>query len=137
MWMLNLLFSMKGRIGRRDWWIGTLTLFAATMAYYYVTTRLLGLTEAAANAGTLIFVYPSLALMLKRFADLEWAPWFAYALTAIGVAVHLFPMPDPADKPATVLIVGMIALVTILTEIVICGILKGKQQDVALRAQPA
>ena len=138
MWMLNLLFNMNGRIGRRDWWIGTLTSFVLAMAFYYVAMRMLGLTETVANIMALVFVYPGLALMLKRFADLHWPRWPAYAISALSAAVQVIPMPEPSDKPAIFTVWMVVVLAIAVTQIVVCGFFKGKlPQDTELRAQHA
>jgi uncharacterized membrane protein YhaH (DUF805 family) len=129
MWMLELLFKMEGRIGRRDWWIGSVASFVVAMAFYFVAMRIMGQSERVAGVMGLVFIYPSLALMLKRFADLDWPRWPAYAFAAVVAVLQVLPTPDPAANAAAFGVFTVIVLAGTVAEIVTCGCLRGKAPE--------
>lgn len=70
--VVYLLLSLRGRINRARFWIGTLILAAISAAATYLILAIVGVSEQAvllSMAVALLLAYPSYALMAKRFQD--------------------------------------------------------------------
>jgi uncharacterized membrane protein YhaH (DUF805 family) len=111
---LKFLFtSFDGRIGRQQWWIGTIILFVIALVLYFVLLPVLGLSMMSGfdPAGgpdalmsmmrkaaigqvilTAIFAYPATALMKKRLNDRDRPGWFVavfWAPTVVNLILGL------------------------------------------------
>ena len=67
-----LLFSLDGRIGRAQFWLGTAILLGTSLAATYVILAIAGVSEAAvafSAAVAFALAYPSYAVCAKRFQD--------------------------------------------------------------------
>ncbi|MEZ5874446.1 MAG: DUF805 domain-containing protein [Hyphomicrobiales bacterium] len=67
-----LLFSLDGRIGRAQFWLGTAILLGISLAATYGILSIIGLSEAAvafSAAVAFALAYPSYAVCAKRFQD--------------------------------------------------------------------
>jgi hypothetical protein len=65
----SLLFSLKGRIGRSRFWIGTLVLASVSFAATYLILAAVGISDRAVLLSMLVafaLAYPSYAVMAKR-----------------------------------------------------------------------
>ena len=86
MYMIRLLFSLSGSIKRGEWWIGTLSLLAAMVAYSVLVDQGLLMGDRTRPMLTAVFdltlVYPTAALIVKRCADLDWPMGVGYLLIA-------------------------------------------------------
>jgi uncharacterized membrane protein YhaH (DUF805 family) len=83
----KLFFSFSGRIGRREYWLGTITMFIVLL----VIDWLLGIPQSEpmptdshlATAGYVIgtlSLYPTAAIVVKRLHDLSKAAWIFVAV---------------------------------------------------------
>jgi uncharacterized membrane protein YhaH (DUF805 family) len=96
MTLLQKFFSFKGRLRRRDYWLCSLAIGVATMVI--VMPLILGafgrrfdVRDPWFAALTLIFIWPSIAILVKRIHDRDktgwmaanyWAPW----LVSLGLS---------------------------------------------------
>ncbi len=70
--LTELLFSLDGRIGRAQFWLGTAILLGISLAATYGILAIIGLSEAAiafSAAVAFALAYPSYAVCAKRFQD--------------------------------------------------------------------
>ena len=81
--MKELLFSFKGRIGRKTWWLATLGIIGALIAVQVLMVALAAMSETAGLIGAilalvvcLVLVVPMLTLNVKRWHDLDKSGWF-------------------------------------------------------------
>lgn len=105
--------SMEGRIGRQQWWLGTIAIFVVVLILYLVVLPILGLSmmpgfDPAAGPDaimgimrrvaisqlvmTAILAFPATALMKKRLNDRDRPSWFVYlfwAPTVISILLGL------------------------------------------------
>lgn len=108
-----LLTSFEGRIGRQQWWLGTIVLIVISLILFFVVMPLFGVSmmsgfEPAGGADAMaammrkmaiaqlvmlaIFAFPTTALMKKRLNDRDRPSWMVYlfwAPTVIGVILNL------------------------------------------------
>ena len=98
-YLSRLFFSFDGRIRRADYWIAFVTLGAVSILGSLIIQPdyfTAAVTRPVAQAVlTLVLAVPQLAVCIKRFRDLEWPAWVAYALigasTAATIAFELEP----------------------------------------------
>jgi uncharacterized membrane protein YhaH (DUF805 family) len=117
MTLLQKFFSFKGRLRRRDYWLCSLALGAATVAVV-VPLMIYGLKISATDprfaAAGLIFVWPSAAILAKRIQDRDKTGWMAanYWVPSL-VSTGLSFIPDAGFAGFKVFLdigVGMVAL---------------------------
>ncbi len=135
--ILEILFSFHGRINRITWLVFFLALAAAEFAVSALLDEMLG--EAAPVAGIgeleayfsdraglvagLVFLWPSLAIDVKRWHDMGKSGWLTLVAYGPALAVYLVeelkragafppaPLPDPLlSTMGLVLLVYMILL---------------------------
>jgi uncharacterized membrane protein YhaH (DUF805 family) len=77
--LLRKFFSFKGRLRRRDYWLCTLALAVATMAVVLPLVFGLGLQigDPRVAALSLIGIWPSVAILVKRIHDRDKTGWMA------------------------------------------------------------
>ena len=138
-YLLRLFFSFDGRIRRSDYWIAFVILQAVsicgilTIEPNYFTgdvTRPLALAVL-----TLALVVPEFAVCVKRFRDLEWPAWVAYALVGASAAATIaFDSGLTVDGSPGNLALSVAVIALLLAEAIPCGFLKGTSPsiDVAL-----
>ena len=101
--LMYLFTSFEGRIGRQQWWLGTIVMIVAILILSFVILPLLGLSMMsgfdpshgpAALSGmfrraaiaqlvlTAVIAYPTTALMKKRLNDRDRPAWFVYLFWA-------------------------------------------------------
>jgi uncharacterized membrane protein YhaH (DUF805 family) len=116
----DLLFSAKGRIGRKDFWIVSLLLGLAS-----IPVRLLGVFG---DLLVLIFLFPHVCLFAKRCHDLGKSGWLAAWLYVppglFGLAVGLFGNPD-GEPPLAVAAVGAVVVIGAVVFYFRIGLAKG------------
>jgi uncharacterized membrane protein YhaH (DUF805 family) len=76
--------SFDGRIGRQTFWIGVVTLMIASAVLHLVLAALFGWHHAMGGpingAVSLILLYPSLAVDVKRLHDRDKSGWWILLL---------------------------------------------------------
>lgn len=106
MWISWMLFSLRGRMRRRDWWVGSILTGLAQLvggAIIYAKSYPGMPAEAfssaaeppAATALGLLMLWPALALAVKRSHDRDSSGWAAAAIivgvTAASYAAGVLP----------------------------------------------
>jgi uncharacterized membrane protein YhaH (DUF805 family) len=85
--LIYLLTSRDGRINRAKYWIGAVVLTLASMLGTGLAVAAFGVSDTSVRLTVLIaflLVYPTYALMAKRFQDRDKPGWTAlYALVPI------------------------------------------------------
>lgn len=144
---MSLLFGMKGQIGRGRFWIGFLILFVAGVLMSLVVTGLvlvLGQLGQWIGFGLLLFfLYPAVALSMKRLRDrgrshinLWLIAYFGpgtlanFAQTAgIGFAreeIGGLTVSSPTALGGALIVLGFLTFVVALVDL---GFLKGREAD--------
>ena len=137
-----LFFSLDGRINRAKYWVGSLLIGAAGIGTMQLIVWSVGLSDATvklAIAAALALMYPTYAVMAKRFQDRN-KPG---ALALIGIVplvlsnlLYTFDVFD-AETPTMVSQLFDLALVGISIWLLIdLGILKGTQGPNRYGADP-
>jgi len=143
---LRQLFTiLDGRIGRKSYWTGLVILVVITLiamvAIYPITMNVGGprLAMLLLLIVQLVLLYPSLAIMSKRFHDrnrpgsLAWimiVPWLLSALLgALGIT-------DPADPFWLDYLLQAVLLIVSIWFLIELGILKGTDGDNAYGPDP-
>ncbi len=128
-----LMLSLDGRIGRAQFWVGTLILMALRFSTPYLIMALAGLTRAAVMftvAVAFALAYPTYAVYAKRFQDRGKPGVLALALIVPHYAVNLlytFRVFDPLDPPPVARALDAIVVIIALWFVIELGILKGTQ----------
>lgn len=146
---MDLLLSMDGRIGRKPFWIGMIVLLLISVALGLLLGPLLqGAGRFLGFLIGLVFLYPAIALMLKRLRDRERAnPLLWVALYILpGQIVSLFQAFGIGFSPVTLgdsvtmapTLLGMIAsfaaIIAFLCALIDLGFLAGKSTPRTVRA---
>ncbi len=120
-----MLFSLRGRIPRRDWWIGQIGLallttigFAVIYARSYPGLGLEALGEQreppAAVALDLLMLWPTIALAVKREHDRDGSGWLSLGLVLGSALLGYLPdiapgLPAWTETASTAAIFGALA----------------------------
>lgn len=150
----DLLFGFKGRIRRRDWWIWSIALGVAYYALSDATALVLGLDDYVMSRGgrlavfgdpavplahslvlNALFLWPALALAVKRAHDGARAAWPFVICIVVTSALNYWPVDsyaaagrglDAGDlATGAPMIVGAVNLLAGLYQLVVLGILDG------------
>lgn len=79
------LFSFKGRLRRSDYWLGGLIVFAGMITFAMVMAEVFGVdiadttdvrTSAIQAGAVLLFMWPNLAVSVKRLHDRNQSGWW-------------------------------------------------------------
>ena len=130
-YLAHLLFGFDGKIRRSDYWIGLLiigaTSFVAMLLFEPGFLNGEIRRPLAAAALIVLFAVPELAIVVKRFNDLEWPQWLAYALVVPCAAVTIL-LNTGMTKDGTVAdtALSVLVLVLALAELIPCGFFKGR-----------
>src|SRR5688500_4325643 len=96
--LVRLFFDFRGRIGRKDWWIGEIVLFSISALVLAVRILVQGFDLRNPPPHTivdtvlgLVFIVPMLALTVKRLNDRDQPFW----LSIVFGAVMLGPIVAP------------------------------------------
>ena len=114
-----ILTSFEGRISRQPFWIAVLVLWVASIAASIVTIILFGPQSTATYAIQaiigLVFLWPSLAVAVKRYHDRDKSGWWTLIvfIPLIGIIWYIIELgflrgtpgpnrfgPDPLGTPA-------------------------------------
>lgn len=121
-----LLTSFEGRINRKPYWLATLALIVAVIVLNIIIFAIVGVMGLVVGyiIIAILTIYPSLALMTKRFHDRGKSGWWSlvfYAPTLINSAISYV---DPGGT--LTMISSIIMLIVTIWLIVELGFLKGK-----------
>jgi uncharacterized membrane protein YhaH (DUF805 family) len=73
-----LLFSFKGRISRRSWWLWGAAVTIGMAMYLTVVLRVAGVTKEHTDLlVNLLLLWPALAISVKRWHDRDKPAWWA------------------------------------------------------------
>ena len=93
MTILRKFFSFNGRLRRRDYWLCNLALGGVTMAVilFLVLGLKLEVTDPRLTVLSLVFMWPSIAILAKRIHDRDKTGWMAAnywapALVSMGLS---------------------------------------------------
>ncbi|MDX2265177.1 MAG: DUF805 domain-containing protein [Hyphomicrobiales bacterium] len=125
-WIARTYFSFDGRIGRGHWWAAWVLLLAVEVAFNAVISPLMGddipfpdgswssiVDMAADKSGALtalIFLYPNLAMNVKRLHDRNLSGW--YTLVFIIPFVAATAISAVADRAAPTPFEGWVTLIS-------------------------
>lgn len=110
---IETLFSFKGRMRRQDWWVWSLSLIVTKIAVAFsincaidpggllaasrMTSYVIGaesyLPKAVRAGLDILFLWPVLALGMKRLHDLGRSGWPVLAVNAFGLLFPRIPAP--------------------------------------------
>ena len=95
----SLFTSFNGRIGRKEFWIGFLTILILSFPgeVYFDPTILSWeaspptMPSLPETVWSMFWLFPATALAVKRFNDRDWPWWLGYALSAAWLASFVSP----------------------------------------------
>ena len=126
-----LLLSLRGRISRSRFWIGTLILAAVSFAATYLVLAAVGISNRAVLLSMLVafaLAYPSYAVMAKRFQDRGKPGWTALIAIVPVYAINLlqtFHVIDPYAPTPLYHVLNLAAIGIGLWILLELGFLKG------------
>jgi uncharacterized membrane protein YhaH (DUF805 family) len=101
--------NFDGRLNRKPYWLANIALILAGIALQTIVIRTLGF--AAALIFSLIWLYPTFALNVKRAHDRNRPTWLMaifFTLLVIMILMQVFGLDQAGDEPTTAfLIVGI------------------------------
>jgi uncharacterized membrane protein YhaH (DUF805 family) len=95
--LLSLLTSFRGRIGRKQWWIGFIIVFFGSLFGTLLLNPEMFTAEELPPPSwpdtfwQLAWLVPATAITVKRFNDRDWPWWLGYAFAALAVVLHVAP----------------------------------------------
>lgn len=132
-YLVDLLFSFRGRIGRKAWWLGFVIVGVANIAGGLLlnpeqfTAEELPPPDWADTFWLIAWLLPGTAITVKRFNDRDWPAWLGYLFAPIGLLVYLAPHfpPAPADQMVIRAVVACVFGAYMLFALVDNGFLPG------------
>lgn len=129
----DLFMRFEGRIGRKSYWLGILAMIAASILVTLILAFLVGAQGQASLIliflGQLVLLYPSTAIMVKRFHDRDRSGWFvAILLVPIvlqGIANIVGVTGDPLNQGALDYLFALWIIIVSLWFLVELGFLRG------------
>jgi uncharacterized membrane protein YhaH (DUF805 family) len=90
------LFSLQGRLRRRDYWLFSFALVLAALAVLIPSVMALGLdvSDPRVSLVSLVVVWPSLAMLVKRIHDRNKSGWLAaiyWVPSVAAIILEAFP----------------------------------------------
>ncbi len=132
----NLFFNPRGRIGRKQWWIGYLMLLAVGLAYtaleMFINTDLDPNDKGAARlasyrylAYSLLVLWPWLALYAKRLHDLGRTSWWGALLLVPSYFYIFFELAGITDGTRVISLLSVVLLLLIYLPVPVEGLWLG------------
>jgi uncharacterized membrane protein YhaH (DUF805 family) len=103
--LLRLLASFRGRISRRQWWIGFVIVCIGNVLGGLLLNPDFFLADTLPPPSwpdtlwQIAMLYPATAITVKRFNDRDWPAWLGYAFAPIGAVLYLAPHFGQAIGP--------------------------------------
>jgi uncharacterized membrane protein YhaH (DUF805 family) len=103
--LLRLLTSFRGRISRRQWWIGFVIVCVGNVVGGLLLNPDFFLADELPPPSwpdtlwQIAMLYPATAITVKRFNDRDWPAWLGYAFAPIGAVLYLAPHLGQAIGP--------------------------------------
>jgi uncharacterized membrane protein YhaH (DUF805 family) len=103
--LLRLLTSFRGRISRRQWWIGFVIVCVGNVLGGLLLNPDFFLADAIPPPSwpdtlwQIAVLYPATAITVKRFNDRDWPAWLGYVFAPIGTVLYLAPHLGQAIGP--------------------------------------
>lgn len=95
--LTSLYISLDGRIRRSEYWLGGLALNVVQTLLKFAVLAVVGFTSPAAKIVSfvigVVFLWPAMALMVKRGHDRGRPAWISFAILASSMAAGLFAEP--------------------------------------------
>jgi uncharacterized membrane protein YhaH (DUF805 family) len=109
--MLNLLFSINGRISRTPFWLVYVLLIPATLASILFIESSLNNNPVLTLIVFALHFWIAICIVVKRLHDMDATGWYAILLTIIPIAAIVVGCirgtagpnrfgPDPAERPS-------------------------------------
>jgi uncharacterized membrane protein YhaH (DUF805 family) len=116
----NLFLRFDGRIGRKQFWIGSAIIFAVSVSYDYLFSSLdeRWLTGIA----DLAVLYPDYAVVFKRAHDREmatWLPALSLVLSVLVAIVTILGLDGPNDDPTPLYWATMLPLLAVALYLIV------------------
>ncbi len=97
--LISLLTSFRGRISRKQWWIGFLIILLISLpGEYYLDPGqfnpepgVLRMPVWPETLWSILWLIPSTAITVKRFNDRDWPWWLGYAIGAAWLVSFVGP----------------------------------------------
>lgn len=131
----RLYLTTDGRIGRQEFWIGSIGLIVIGIVAALIVAAIFGWQPSTAGLVanfiiSLILAYPSYALMAKRFQDREKPATYAAIVIGINIVISFLGLfgigaGDPTQPSALGIIFGLVMLAIAIWVIVELGFLRG------------
>jgi uncharacterized membrane protein YhaH (DUF805 family) len=87
--MVNLLFSINGRISREPFWLVYLILFLTTLAFILFIEASADSNPVLMLAVLALYFWIAICITVKRVHDLDATGWFSIPIVLIPIAVIL------------------------------------------------
>lgn len=129
----QLYLTTEGRIGRKMWWIGHISLGVIGILVTLIATGLFGQLSFATRLINIIFIlviaYPAYAVSAKRFQDRNKSGALGAILIGIGILSSLLQLfgvgSDPMDPGAITVVLGLATMAIAIWYLIELGILRG------------
>jgi tetratricopeptide (TPR) repeat protein/uncharacterized membrane protein YhaH (DUF805 family) len=130
-WLFRLLFSFRGRLSRKGWWLGQAIVLPVTVACYFVNAAF-DVLPPLSELWLLVPWFLEHALVVKRCNDRNHPTWVTKAISfaALAIGIALIPLLDPFDPTGPGWIVPVLFAIsaTIVSWLIIDnGILPGSR----------
>lgn len=135
----RLYLSLSGRIGRGQFWIGTLGVIVLSLAVSAILGRVFGVLWGNFLTA-LINAYPSYTVLAKRFHDLDQPGIYGSIPVGLSVLSSLFGVLGLTGPPVAPNIFGVvlfaIAIFVGLWIVIVCGLVRGTRGSNAYGSDP-
>jgi uncharacterized membrane protein YhaH (DUF805 family) len=128
-----LFISVDGRISRAKFWIGTIILTALNVAAVLLIVARFGMSDLSVKltvAVALVLLYPTYALMAKRFQDRDKPGWLAVFPLAAIYGMNMLEtagLIQSEPQNATYVLMSLLVIGLSLWALIELGLLKGTQ----------
>jgi uncharacterized membrane protein YhaH (DUF805 family) len=112
--LLHILTDFRGRIDRKDFWIGILVVAAAYLLSPFRPPSVDGFAGAptlVSEVWNYLWLIPLAAVVVKRVNDIGWPSWLGYAFAAlVGLSFVPWSLGMLPARPGEMTPIGSLAL---------------------------